>query len=109
MTAAQEKKLFLELLSLNSKKIILVEGKKDVRALESLGCLCVHEIKGELYQFCERIAQEHKKVIILTDTDAAGERLYKIVKQYLIGFGVVIDKKLREQQLKAHVSHIEGL
>lgn len=57
---------------------LIVEGRKDALALRKLGFLgeiiTFHRGKP-LYDFCEDIAARHRRVVLLTDWDAEGERL----------------------------------
>jgi len=68
----------------NRKTPIIVEGKKDVRALRRLG------VKGEIiriktsrtvFRIIESLREEHDEVIILTDWDRTGGRLYHRIKR----------------------------
>jgi 5S rRNA maturation endonuclease (ribonuclease M5) len=90
-----------------SNTLIIVEGKKDKLSLERLGLKNVKEIKGPLFSFIENI--KPKEVVILTDLDNEGKKLYKILKSKLTSFGVKVDDKLRKLLLSSKLSHIEGL
>lgn len=93
----------------NSKKLIIVEGKKDKTALEKLGITNVVVIlRKPLYSFIESIDAE--EVVILTDLDPEGKKLYGILKQGLQAKGIKIDNYFREYLLKSsRISQIEGL
>jgi len=93
----------------NSKKLIIVEGKKDKAALEKLGITNVVAIlRKPLFSFIENIGAG--EVVILTDLDPAGKKLYSILKQGLQEKGVKIDTYFREYLLKSSkISQIEGL
>jgi 5S rRNA maturation endonuclease (ribonuclease M5) len=65
---------------------IIVEGEKDIAALRTL------EVTGELIRFnkgqsvsdfCDAIAQKHRKIILLTDWDRRGGRLCLQLKKNL--------------------------
>jgi 5S rRNA maturation endonuclease (ribonuclease M5) len=65
---------------------IIVEGNKDITALRKL------EIPGEIIRFnkgqsvadfCDMIAQRHRKIILLTDWDWRGGRLCLSIKKHL--------------------------
>ncbi|MCX8159248.1 MAG: toprim domain-containing protein [Candidatus Pacearchaeota archaeon] len=95
--------------------IIIVEGKKDVSSLKSLGfkrVYALHEtsvpIKDRLLQISKEITKK-EKVCILTDFDKKGKKLYMLIKQILQELGVKTDSTLRGILLKANISHIEGL
>jgi 5S rRNA maturation endonuclease (ribonuclease M5) len=93
----------------NSKKLIIVEGKKDKAALEKLGVTNVVAIlRKPLFSFIESV--EAEEVIILTDLDPEGKKLYGILKQGLQEKGIKIDTYFREYLFKkSKISQIEGL
>ncbi|MBW2999345.1 toprim domain-containing protein [Candidatus Woesearchaeota archaeon] len=94
----------------NSGKLIIVEGLKDKKALNSLGISNVVTLKKPLFQVIEEIAAKHKEVIILTDIDKKGKLLYGKLRSGLQRFGVKVDTKFREFLIKnTKLSHIEGL
>ncbi|MBD3312990.1 toprim domain-containing protein [Candidatus Woesearchaeota archaeon] len=89
---------------------VLVEGKKDKAALESLGISNIITLKKPLYLVVEKIASEHNLVIILTDFDKKGKELYGKLKKDLLKHGVRIDNQFREfLQKNTQISHIEGI
>ena len=78
----------LELKMENKKIPIIVEGEKDIEALNKL------EIKGtiirvnsgfSLTDFCDKLAGEYKEIIILTDWDRRGGFLCHTIKKNLEG------------------------
>ena len=95
--------------------VIIVEGKKDVKALKTLGfekVYALHETGKPLRERVEEIAEEigkRDKVCILTDLDKKGKRLYLYVKPICQELGMKLDSRLRGLLIKAQVSHIEGL
>lgn len=93
----------------NSKKLIIVEGKKDKIALEKLGVKNVVSISRKpIYVFVESI--DAKEVIILTDLDKEGRKLYHVLKHNLQKKGVKIDYYFREYLFKnSKITQIEGL
>lgn len=89
-------------------KYILVEGKKDKKALEVLGCTRVFTLEGKtLYEAVESVKE--KEIVLLTDLDSEGKKLYSQLKKMLAQRGVVIDDRLRLILFRQKVSHIEGL
>ena len=77
-----------ELKEKNKDLPIIVEGEKDVEALQRLGASgrIIRINQGiSLSDFCDMIAREYKKVIILTDWDKKGGRLCMILKNNLAG------------------------
>lgn len=73
---------------------ILVEGKRDVRALENLGLdgviLVVHRGKT-LLEISEDIADLYEEVILLLDWDRKGRQLAQRIKSNLISLGVKVN------------------
>ncbi|MFQ6135984.1 MAG: toprim domain-containing protein [Candidatus Hydrothermarchaeales archaeon] len=97
-----------ELKTLSNEVPIIVEGKKDEKALRSLG------VEGEifrissgmsLYEFCEGISDRYSEVILLTDLDGEGERLARKLKNYLIHKGVKIYETFRKDILNKLETH----
>ena len=90
-----------------TQKLIIVEGKKDLKALASFGITKVIQISGPFYKFIESI--EEKDVIILTDLDSEGKKLYSKLKHNLQKRGTRIDNKFREFLFTTQVTTIESL
>ena len=95
----------------NSNKTILVEGKKDQIALNNLGINNIITLKQKpIYKVVEEISENSKEVIILTDLDAEGRKLYSKLKYGLQKHGIKIDNKFREFLFKKiKISQIEGI
>ena len=77
-------KLIEELIDENRKVPIIVEGKKDKRALKVLGFKgTIYTINRgmQLFNFCEEISRKHDSVIILTDWDSRGGRTAKTLRE----------------------------
>lgn len=94
----------------NSEKLKIVEGKKDLIALESFGINNIRKIDKPIYSFIEEISLENKEVIILTDLDREGRRLYSILKHNLQKRKVKVDNYFREYLFNnTHLTQIEGI
>ncbi len=91
----------------DSKKLIIVEGKKDKKALEKLDIKNIKFVKGPLYKFIESIRQ--KEVILLLDLDKEGKKLYAKLKLGLQKRGIKINYKFRKFLFKTRLSQIEGI
>jgi len=94
--------------------LIIVEGKKDCRALEKLGFDNIFVIHETGKSFPEKIEQIQEiagrdKVCILTDFDKKGKKLYLLLKSKFSELGIRMDNTLRGFLLKEKISHIEGL
>jgi 5S rRNA maturation endonuclease (ribonuclease M5) len=95
----------------DSKKLVIVEGEKDKEALQKLGIKNVVAISRKpLFEFIEEISNKYTEVIILTDLDSEGRKLYSKLKHNLQKNGVKIDNQFREILFrKTHISQIEGI
>ena len=102
----------LELREENKSVPILVEGDKDVEALRKLGVrgIIISVNSGmSLSNFCDRLAQEHKDIIILTDWDRRGGHLCHTIRKNLEG-RVNCNTRYRELFAKnAMIRTVEGL
>jgi 5S rRNA maturation endonuclease (ribonuclease M5) len=105
-------KTLAELQEENTTVPIIVEGEKDSIALRSLG------LPGEIIRFntgqsvsdfCDKITQHYRKIIILTDWDWRGGRLCQQIKKHL---EYRIEVNLRYRSVFAHrcpCRTVEGL
>jgi 5S rRNA maturation endonuclease (ribonuclease M5) len=95
--------------------VILVEGKKDAKALEVHGFDRVFPIHKTGVSPRERMEQilsittKKDKICILTDLDKNGKKLYMHVKPILQELGAKIDNNFRGILIRAKISHIEGI
>lgn len=76
------------LYEINKLVPIIVEGKRDKKALRSIGfdgeILTLHSGKS-LYEFSENIQERFDKVVLLIDWDQKGEEIYMKVGESLQG------------------------
>ena len=95
--------------------IIIVEGKKDINALKSLGfqqVFAIHITSVPIKIRAEEIMQclaKKDKLCILTDLDKKGKQLYLLLKQIFQELGAHLDSSLRSALIKSKLSHIESL
>jgi len=105
-------KIIAELGEENRSIPIIVEGKKDIEALRKLdisGLIISVNAGVPLIDFCDKIAQEHTDIIILTDWDRKGGYLCRTIKRNLEG-RVNCNTKYRELFAKnAMIRTLEGL
>ena len=94
-----------------SKKIVIVEGKKDKKALEDLGVESVFALdKSPLYKVIEHIADHHKDCVLLVDLDKEGKKLFAKLNSGLSERGVRVDKRFREFLFnETKLRQIEGI
>ena len=89
--------------------LVIVEGLKDVRALNSLGITKVVSLKKPLFAVVEDVVSKASEVVVLTDLDEEGKKLYHELASNLQKFGVKINNKLRDFLFKTELRQIEGL
>jgi len=107
---SKELKEFIEKLK-ESNKLVIVEGKKDRKALEQLGIKKIITLNKEpLFKIAENISKEHKDIIILTDLDKKGKQLYGKLNSSLQRLGLRVDNSFRNFLLKkTKLRQIEGI
>jgi 5S rRNA maturation endonuclease (ribonuclease M5) len=109
MSNSAEIQGFLEKLK-NSEKAVIVEGKKDKAALERLGVKNIFTLKKPLFAVVEEIAASYKEVIIFTDLDEEGKKLYGKLNSWLSYHGVKVDNYFREFLFRnTKIRQVEGL
>lgn len=104
-------KEWLEALKASNKQMI-VEGKNDKKALVDIGIKKekITELDRPLFEVIELVAKDHKEVILLTDKDVEGKKLYSELKKGFQDLGVKIDHEFREFLFnETPLSHIEGI
>lgn len=86
--AEKIKEVLHYLYEINKLVPIIVEGKRDKKALRSIGfdgeILTLHSGKS-LYEFSENIQEKFDKVVLLIDWDQKGEEIYMKVGESLQG------------------------
>lgn len=92
-----------------NKLLVLVEGKRDRESLRALEITRVYELNKPLYAVVEEISNTSNDVVILTDLDDEGKRLYHTLARDFQRHGVNIDNTLRTLLSQSPVRHIEGL
>ena len=94
-----------------NNSLVIVEGKKDKKALQSFGIKNIIELnKKPLFEIIENISLKNKSCIILTDLDKKGKQLYGKLNSGLQKFGVKIDNRFREFLFKnTKIRQIEGM
>jgi len=95
----------------NLGTLVVVEGKKDRKALECLGIKNIAELsKKPLFEIIENISINNKDCIILTDLDKKGKELYGKLNSGLQRYGVRVDNKFRKFLFRhTKIRQIEGL
>ena len=109
ITKAEFEEELEKLKQASKNKIIVVEGPKDKKALESLGVKHIIVLRKPLYLVAEYIEKSGKDCILLLDLDKTGKRLYSILNHDLNQFGVRIDNRFREFLFRTRLRQIEGI
>ena len=94
--------------------IIIVEGKRDVIALEKLGIQGRIETSTHqpLLVFAESLAKDKEQIIILTDWDRRGDILADKITTYLQNVGITPDLDIRKRissLVKREIKDVESL
>lgn len=95
----------------DSRKVVLVEGIKDKRALGELDIDNVLTLrKRPIYKVVELISDRYKDCVILTDLDREGKKLFRMINSGLSERGVRVDKRFRNFLFKkTKLRQIEGI
>jgi 5S rRNA maturation endonuclease (ribonuclease M5) len=89
-------------------KLIIVEGKRDKKALKSLGMKDIIAINGRpLYMVAEIALKDKKEIVILTDFDKKGRDIEKRLKNLLQKHGKNPNSKLRWKIMSLGKNKIE--
>lgn len=90
-------------------KTILVEGKKDQRALESFKIKNILTLREPLFQVVENIADSGKECILLMDLDAEGRKLHAKLLSELQANGVKVNTRFRKLLFATRIRNIEAI
>ncbi|MBC2699036.1 MAG: DNA primase [ANME-2 cluster archaeon] len=107
--------LILELQQMSDKgAVIIVEGKRDRKALRALGITGDIELgtKKSILVFCEDVAREYNNVIVLTDWDEKGDKLASLMEGYLRSTSAAVNMDIRKKiknLVQKRIKDIESL
>ncbi|MBM3309586.1 MAG: toprim domain-containing protein [Candidatus Altiarchaeales archaeon] len=106
----EDRAILLEEFLNSIRGIVIVEGIKDKKALESLGVENIVQLHAgnSMLEVVEKI-QGRRNVAILTDLDQNGKILRRQLLKLFSMYGIMEDRKPREILAKMRVSYIEGL
>ena len=100
----------------DSNILVIVEGKKDIMALNRYGITNIYELGKTSVELCaEEIANQldsenNNECIVLTDFDVEGQKLKVKLNSYLPRLGINVRKDLRSEFRKlTKLVCIEGL
>lgn len=107
--------LILELQELSDKgAIIVVEGRKDLESLRSLGIIGEIKLasKQPLLEFTESLSKSGKKIVLLTDWDTKGGMVAGKIIKHLSAYGIIPNTDIRSglsSLSKKKIKDIESL
>lgn len=88
--------------------LVIVEGKKDMKTLNNFGINNVVSLKNRpLFEIVENV--NDREVVLLTDLDSEGRKLFNKLRHLLQRRGVKINNILRNNLFRTKLRNIEGL
>jgi len=111
-----EKEFFeiVEKLKREENALILVEGRRDAESLKNIGIeseiICISQ--KNMYDLTLDLVKKDKKIIVLTDFDSEGTKLFKEYRKELESLGANIDIKYYKKlkfYLKKFIKGIEDI
>ena len=101
---------FKKLLEELNEKILVVEGKRDKKALKRLGLKNIIAINGRpLYIVAEELMAKRKEIVILSDFDKAGKTINLKLKNLLQKDKKTTNVRLRKGIMNLGKNKIEDL
>lgn len=77
---------------------LLVEGKKDKKALEEIGCARVFMLNRRVEEVCKSLSRKGiEEIIVLTDMDRTGDRLCREAEELLVAYRIRTDTMMRRR------------
>lgn len=107
--------LILELKNLSDAgAIIVVEGRKDVESLRSLGINGEVKLSSQqpLLDFTEKLSRSGKEIVLLTDWDRKGGMVARKIIDYLHAYSIIPNMDIRARigfLVKKRIKDIESL
>ena len=102
---------FVKHLKEKSKSIpVIVEGKNDEKILRRFGVKNIRTLSGKNYfDLLEELPENTEEVILLTDTDKQGEKIFKKLKSIFESQNIKVDGSFREFLKKFGIKEVENL
>ena len=89
---------------------VIVEGKRDYWILNRLGIQNIYTIAGKRYtDLLEELPETTEEVILLTDLDQQGEKIFKKLKALLEKFNLRVYSSFRQELKKFGIVEVEQL
>lgn len=90
--------------------VVLVEGKRDVQALEKYGIRNIMDLSGKRFaDIPDLIEGKYEGAILLFDLDEKGERINSNMGQILRSQGFVVMEDFREFLKEKGIEYIEDI
>ncbi len=99
----------LKAISEREGTVIVVEGKRDAQKLQKLGIKNIYQIKGKRFYDILEDLENSSYVVILTDLDKQGEKMFSRLKYILEREGIPTDGRFRQMLKKSGIKHIEDI
>ncbi|MFN3598342.1 MAG: toprim domain-containing protein [Aquificaceae bacterium] len=88
---------------------VLVEGKRDRRALAKFGIKNLFTLEGKRFSDLPDFLEGYREVILLFDLDKHGERINQKVKTLLGSQGYILIEEFREELRKIGILYVEDI
>lgn len=101
-----------ELAETNERMPVIVEGKRDIRALRRLGLrgeILMVNTGDPLIDFCDRLAEREDEAVLLTDWDRTGGAIARKLRDNVQGRVKLEDGLRRRLSFYSEVSAVEEL
>ncbi|MCS6957793.1 MAG: toprim domain-containing protein [Aquificaceae bacterium] len=88
---------------------VLVEGKRDKRALQKYGIKNIITLEGKRFTELPDLLEGFSRVILLFDLDKHGERIKEKVKEILTKQGYILIEEFREELRHMGINFVEDI
>ena len=89
---------------------VIVEGKRDYQLLKRLGVKNLYALSGKNYfDLLEELPEEISEVVLLTDVDKQGERIFRKLKEIFESQGITVRGEFRRILKELEVEEVEQL
>lgn len=93
----------------SKRNAVLVEGKRDRRALQSLGVKNIFTLEGKRFSDLPDLLEGFEGIILLFDLDKHGERINSKVKEILASQGYILIEDFREELKELGILFVEDI
>jgi len=93
----------------SKRSAVLVEGKRDRRALQCLGVKNIFTLEGKRFSDLPDLLEGFKEVVLLFDLDKHGERINLKVKEILTSQGYILIEDFREELKELGILFVEDI